>query len=265
MPRINHPKPQKTMKKIVLFLVMFVAIFSANAQTRYVKYEFMKVLPGQDYEKLEQSWINYHKEMMKADIITLHRIWKVLPGSDADYDYVVTTVFNNYQDALGLGKSVSLDDFKAKYPEDYQVMWNNTLKTRTMVRDAIMTHELGLGADGYTVTPQSTLMTMVFIKSKNEKYEASEIAFSNKWHNMLINNDNKMAFNFMQRIGEQGTESRFSHLITHLYKNIDQMNKKVDMTKFKMNAAETSNYNQLLTYRDITKTVLHINVMNLEK
>jgi len=253
------------MKKIILSLSLFLCLFVASAQNVYVKYEFMKQLPGQDYEKLEKSWVNYHKELIKADIISMHRVWKVLPGNDVDYDYVVTTVYSNYQDALGLGKSISVDDFKKNYPEDYEIMYSTTLKTRTMVRDAIMSLDLPLGPKNYVVTPGESLMSMVFIKSKNNKYEDAEITFSKKWHTGLIDNGNKMAFNFMNVMGGQGTESRFSHVITHLFSNMEQMNKKVDMSKFTMTAQETANYNNLVTYRDITKMVLHVNVMSLEK
>jgi hypothetical protein len=252
------------MKKVILSLSLMLCLFVASAQNVYVKYEFMKQLPGQDYEKLEKSWVNYHKELIKANIISMHRIWKVLPGNDVDYDYVVTTVYNNYEDALGIGKSISVDDFKKKYPEDYEVMVSTTLKTRTMVRDVIMSLDLPLGPKNYDLTPGVSLMSMNFIKSKNGKYEDAEIAFSKKWHNGLINNGNKMAFNFMHSMGGQGTESRFSHIITHLFSNMEQMNKKVDMTKFKMTPEETASYNNLVTYRDITKIVLHVNVMNLE-
>ena len=253
------------MKKIILSVTLLLCLFAASAQSYYVKYEFMKVMPGQDYEKLEKSWVNYHKELINAGIITMHRVWKVLPGNDVDYDYVVTTVYNNYQDALGLGKSISVDDFKKKYPEDYEVMASTTLKTRTMVRDAIMSLDLPLASKNYMVTPGESVMSMNFIKSKNGKYADAEIAFSKKWHNGLIDNGNKMAFNFMHNMGGQGTESRFSHVITHLFSNMEQMNKKVDMNKFKMTAEETANYNNLVTYRDITKIVLHVNVMSLEK
>lgn len=253
------------MKKIILSVTLLLCLFAASAQSYYVKFEFMKVMPGQDYEKLEKSWVNYHKELINAGIITMHRVWKVLPGNDVDYDYVVTTVYNNYQDALGLGKSISVDDFKKKYPEDYEVMASTTLKTRTMVRDAIMSLDLPLASKNYMVTPGESVMSMNFIKSKNGKYADAEIAFSKKWHNGLIDNGNKMAFNFMHNMGGQGTESRFSHVITHLFSNMEQMNKKVDMNKFKMTAEETANYNNLVTYRDITKIVLHVNVMSLEK
>jgi hypothetical protein len=108
-------------------------------------------------------------------------------------------------------------------------------------------------------------MNMVFVKSKNVKYADAEITFSKKWHNGLIDNGNKMAFNFMHSMCGQGTESRFSHVITHLFSNMEQMNKPVDMNKFKMTPQETANYNNLASYRDITKMVLHVNVMNLEK
>jgi len=253
------------MKKIILSVTLLLCLFTASAQSYYVKFEFMKVTPGQDYEKLEKSWVNYHKELINAGIITMHRVWKVLPGNDIDYDYVVTTVYNNYQDALGLGKSISVDDFKKKYPEDYEVMASTTLKTRTMVRDAIMSLDLPLASKNYVVTPGASLMSMNFIKSTNNKYADAEIAFSKKWHNGLIDSGNKMAFNFMHSMGGQGTESRFSHVITHLFSNMEQMNKPVDMTKFKMTPQETANFNNLVTYRDITKIVLHLNVMSLEK
>jgi len=62
------------MKKIILSLSLFLCLFVASAQSNYVKYEFMKVMPGQDYEKLEKSWVNYHKELIKAGIISRHRI-----------------------------------------------------------------------------------------------------------------------------------------------------------------------------------------------
>ena len=91
------------MKKILFTVVVLFAIVSLNAQQKnFIKYEFMKVLPGQDYEKLEQSWINYHKELIKAGAINLHRVWKVLPGSNVDFDYIVTTSYNSYADALGV-------------------------------------------------------------------------------------------------------------------------------------------------------------------
>ena len=143
----------------MLTLVVLFAIVSLNAQT-YLKYEFMKELPGQDYEKLEKSWVNYHKELIKAGVINMHRIWKVLPGANVNYDYIVSTAYNNYADALGIGKSISLDDFKTKYPEDYIVMVNNTTKSRTMVKQVILKVELGLKDNDSKVVPGSTILNL---------------------------------------------------------------------------------------------------------
>ena len=52
------------MKKLFLTLVVLFAIITINAQT-YLKYEYMKVLPGQDYEKLEKSWVNVKNCFLK--------------------------------------------------------------------------------------------------------------------------------------------------------------------------------------------------------
>ena len=41
-------------------------------------------------------------------------------------------------------KSLMIDDFKAKYPEDYKVMASSTLSTRTMVKELILKVELGI-------------------------------------------------------------------------------------------------------------------------
>ena len=147
------------MKKLFLTLLVLFAIITINAQT-YLKYEYMKVLPGQDYEKLEKSWVNYHKELIKAGVITMHRVWKVLPGANVNYDYIVSTAYNNYADALGIGKSISVDEFKAKYPDDYIVMMNNTTKTRTMVRDVILKIELGISDTTTTVVPGKTILNL---------------------------------------------------------------------------------------------------------
>ena len=178
------------MKKIMLTLVVLFAIVSLNAQT-YLKYEFMKELPGQDYEKLEKSWVNYHKELIKAGVINMHRIWKVLPGANVNYDYIVSTAYNNYADALGIGKSIALDDFKTKYPEDYIVMVNNTTKSRTMVKQVILKVELGLKDNESKVVPGSTILNLIFINSKNDNYEKAEIKFSNKWHQNMIDKNRK--------------------------------------------------------------------------
>ena len=173
------------MKKLMLTMVVLFAVISVNAQT-YLKYEYMKVLPGQDYEKLEKSWDNYHNEQIKAGIINMHRVWKVLPGANVNYDYIVSTAYNSYADALGIGKSVSLDDFKAKYPEDYIVMVNNTTKTRTMVRDVILKVDLGLSDTTSKVMPGKTILNLVFVKAKNDNYEKAETKFSKKWHQFVI-------------------------------------------------------------------------------
>jgi len=252
------------MKKIMLTLVVLFTIVSLNAQTTYLKYEYMKQLPGQDYEKLEQSWINYHNELIKAGVINMHRIWKVLPGNNVDYDYIVSTSYNSYADALGIGKKISIDDFKAKYPEDYKVMASSTLSTRTMVKDLIFKVELGINDPELKVVPGKTIANMILVKSKNDKYEASEIKFSKKWHQAVVDKKSKDAFYFSNLVGSNGIDVEVSHIITHLYKNIDQMTNAIT-PDIKFTTQEQNEYNQLLTYRDLKKSLMLINVMNLQK
>lgn len=253
------------MKKIILSIALCFAIITLNAQQPYVKYEFMKVLPGQDYEKMEQSWVNYHNELIKAGIITTHRIWKVLPGSNVDYDYVVTTVFHNYADALGIGKTISTADFKAKYPQDYQVMNESTLKTRTMVRELIVKLELAIDDSTYVVEPGKTLLNMIFVKSKNDNYDKAEIKFSNKWHQYLVDKKRKEAFYFLNVVGSNGIDVEYSHVISHWYKNIDQLTNGANLTDIKLTQQEQADFNKLVSYRDLKKSVLFLNVQSLEK
>lgn len=252
------------MKKIMLSIVVLFTIVTLNAQETYIKYEFMKQLPGQDYEKLEKSWINYHNELIKAGAINLHRMWKVLPGNNVDFDYIVTTTYNSYADALGLGKKISLDDFKAKYPEDYQVMVNTTLSTRTMVKELIVKLDFAINNPALKVVPGKTILNMIYVKSKNDKYEAAEIKFSKKWHQFVIDKDRKDAFYFSHVMGSGGINVETSNLISHLYKNIDQVTATyTDNIKF--SPQEQAEFNQMLTYRDLTKSLLLVNVMSLEK
>jgi hypothetical protein len=252
------------MKKIMLTIVVLFAIVSLNAQQTYIKYEFMKELPGQDYEKLEQSWINYHKELIKAGAINLHRVWKVLPGSNVDYDYIVTTSYNSYADALGLGKNISTDEFKAKYPEDYKIMASTTLSTRTMVRSLILKLNLGLSDPTFQMVPGKSIGNMVFIKSKNDKYVNAEIKFSNKWHQYFIDKKRKDAFYFSSVVGGGGTDVDISNIISHVYKNIDQFSAP-SMDDFKLTTQEQVEFNQLLSYRDLKRSVMLLNVMSIEK
>jgi len=251
------------MKKIMVTIVVLFAIASTNAQT-YLKYEFMKVLPGQDYEKLEKSWENYHKEMQKAGISNMHRIWKVLPGANVNYDYIVSTAYNNYADALGIGKSISVNDFKAKYPEDYIVMVNNTTKTRTMVRDVILKIELGLNDTTSKVVPGSTILNLVFVKSKNDNYTKSEIKFSNKWHQSMIDMDRKDAFYLTTVMGSAGVDVDYSNTISHLYKNIDQFTNVSKTSDVKFTPQDQTEYDALKSYRDIKKSIMLINVSNIQ-
>jgi len=253
------------MKKIILSFLLAFAIITVNAQEGYIKYEFMKVLPGQDYEKLEQSWINYHKELIKAGVINMHRIWKVLPGNNVDYDYVVSTGYNNYADALGLGKSISIDDFKAKYPDDYKVMASQTLSTRTMVRDQIVKLEFGISDAANKVIPGKSILNWNLIKSKNGKYSNAEIKFSKKWHQYLIDNKRKDAFYLLNVTGSWGVDEKYTHILSHIYKNIDQMTAPSKGDDMKFSASEQAELNALTSYRDITKSLLFLNVMNLEK
>lgn len=252
------------MKKIFLTLVVLFAIITINAQP-YLKYEYMKVLPGQDYEKLEKSWVNYHKELIKAGVITMHRVWKVLPGANVNYDYIVSTAYNNYADALGIGKSISVDEFKAKYPDDYIVMMNNTAKTRTMVRDVILKIELGISDTTTTVMPGKTILNLVYVKSKNDNYEKAETKFSNKWHQYMIDKKRKEGFYFTSVAGGAGVDSDFTNTISHLYKNIDQYTASSNTSDIKFSTQELADFDLLKSYRDIKKSFLLINVMNLEK
>ena len=251
------------MKKILVTIVVLFAIASTNAQT-YLKYEFMKVLPGQDYEKLEKSWENYHKEMQKAGITSMHRIWKVLPGANVNYDYIVSTAYNNYADALGIGKSISVNEFKAKYPEDYIVMVNNTTKTRTMVRDVILKIELGINDTTTKVVPGSTILNLVFVKSKNDNYIKSEIKFSNKWHQFMIDKDRKDAFYLTTVTGSAGVDVDYTNTISHLYKNIDQFTNGSNTSDVKFTTQEQAEYEALKSYRDIKKSIMLINVSNIQ-
>lgn len=253
------------MKKIILsIIVSFAFIISLNAQQLYVKHEYMKVLPGQDYEKLEKSWENYHNEQIKAGIVNLHRVWKVLPGNNVDYDYIVTTVFKNYADALGIGKSISVNDFKAKYPEDYKVMQNSTSATRTIVRDIIFELELGINDTTTDVVPGKTVVNMVFVKSKNDKYDAAEMKFSKKWHQYAIDSKRKGAFYLSKVVGSDGIDVDFSHLISHQYKNIDQLVADSKPNTYKLTLQDQANLNQLITYRELKKSILLLNVLNLD-
>ena len=245
-------------------MVILFAVVSLNAQT-YLKYEYMKVLPGQDYEKLEKSWVNYHKELIKAGVINMHRIWKVLPGANVNYDYIVSTAYNSYADALGIGKSISVDDFKAKYPEDYIVMVNNTTKTRTMVRDVILKVELGLSDSTKTVEPGKTILNLVYVKAKNDNYEKAETKFSNKWHQFVIDKKRKNAFYLTSVVGAAGVDVDFTNTISHLYSNIDQYVTSSSNPDIKFTKEDQAEYEILKSYRDIKKSIMLINVMNLQK
>lgn len=254
------------MKKIILSILVLFTMLNLNAQkTTFIKYEFMKVLPGQDYEQLEKSWINYHKEQIKEGVINLHRIWKVLPGSNVDYDYVVTTAYNTYADALGLGKSISINDFKAKYPEDYQVMNTKTLSTRTMVKEYILSLTLGISDTAYQLVPGQTMLNMIFIKSKNDKYQNAEVNFSKKWHQGLVDKKRKEGFYFSNVVGSNGIDVEFSHVISHMYKNVDQLTAASNVSDLKFTPQDQAELNQLVTYRDLKKSTVLVNVMNLEK
>lgn len=252
------------MKKILFTVVVLFAIVSLNAQQKnFIKYEFMKVLPGQDYEKLEQSWINYHKELIKAGAINLHRVWKVLPGNNVDFDYIVTTGYSSYADALGLGKTISLDDFKAKYPEDYKVMASTTLSTRTMVMSLILELDLGISDPALEVVPGKSILNMIFVKSKNDKYIDAEIKFSKKWHQYMIDKKAKDAFYFSHVVGSRGIDVDISNVISHVHKNIDQFTTPFK-NDLKLSTQEQAEYNQLLTYRNLTKSMMLLNVMNIQ-
>ena len=253
------------MKKIILSIVLAFAMITVNAQEGYVKYEFMKQLPGQDYENLEQSWINYHKELINAGVINMHRIWKVLPGNNVDYDYVVSTGYNNYADALGLGKGISIDDFKAKYPDDYKVMASQTLSTRTMVRDQIVKLEFGISNAANKVIAGKSILNWNLIKSKNGKYSNAEIKFSKKWHQYLIDNKRKDAFYLLSVSGSWGVDEKYTHILSHIYKDIDQMTAPSKGDDMKFSELDKAELDALSSYRDITKSILLLNVMNLEK
>ena len=252
------------MKKIMLTIVVLFAIVSLNAQQTYIKYEFMKVLPGQDYEKLEQSWINYHKELIKVGAINLHRVWKVLPGSNVDFDYIVTTSYNSYADALGLGKSISTEEFKAKYPEDYKIMASNTLSTRTMVKSLILKLDIGISDPSFQMVPGKSIGNMVFIKSKNNNYVNAEINFSKKWHQYFIDKKRKDAFYFSSVVGGGGTDVDITNIISHVYKNIDQFSAP-STDDFKLTTQEQVEFDQLISFRDLKRSIMLLNVMNIEK
>jgi len=252
------------MKKIMLTIVVLIAIVSLNAQTTYLKQEYMKQLPGQDYEKLEQSWINYHKELIKAGVINMHRIWKVLPGNNVDYDYIVSTSYNSYADALGIGKKISIDDFKAKYPEDYKVMVSSTLSTRTMVKDLIFKVELGLDNPDFKIVPGQTILNLIQVKSKSDKYSDAEIKFSKKWHQYMIDKKRKDAFYLSHVLGSNVTDAEFTHIISHIYINIDQYSSSTT-SDIKFTPQEQTELNQLVSYRDLRKSLMLINVMDIEK
>ncbi len=105
---------------------------------------------------------------------------------------------------------------------------------------------------------------MILVKSKNDKYEAAEIKFSKKWHQAVVDKKSKDAFYFSNVVGSNGIDVEVSHIITHLYKNIDQMTN-ATTPDIKFTTQEQNEYNQLLTYRDLKKSLMLINVMNLEK
>ena len=58
------------MKKLVVCFLVFASLIAANAnaQDRFIKYDFMKVLPGQDYVKLETAfdWQKQHFKSLEA-------------------------------------------------------------------------------------------------------------------------------------------------------------------------------------------------------
>jgi hypothetical protein len=104
---------------------------------------------------------------------------------------------------------------------------------------------------------------MVFIKSKNDKYVNAEIKFSKKWHQYFIDKKRKDAFYFSSVIGGGGTDVDISNIISHVYKNIDQFSAP-SMDDLKLTTQEQVEFNQLLSYRDLKRSIMLLNVMIIE-
>ena len=254
------------MKKLVVCFLVFASLIAANAkaQDRFIKYDFMKVLPGQDFVKLETAWANYHRELVDAGFIQMHRVWKALPGQDVDYDYMTSTVYNSYKDAVGLGKNpVTADMIKAKYPEAYEIAQTSS-KVRTMVRSYIQKVDFGIWDSTFTVTPKQSIMKIEYVKSKNSQYKAAEIAFSSKFHQFRIDNKLLKTFIISSLMGA-ATDSYHSHFISSGFTDIDQAIAPLDSKKLNFTPAELKKIDELIAMRDIKKVVLFVNVINTQK
>jgi hypothetical protein len=73
----------------------------------------------------------------------------------------------------------------------------------------------------------------------------------------------KDAFYFSHVVGSRGIDVDISNVISHLHKNIDQFTTPFK-NDLKMTTQEQAEYNQLLTYRNLTKSMMLLNVMNIQ-
>ena len=80
----------------------------------------------------------------------------------------------------------------------------------------------------------------------------------------MIDKKGKDAFYFSHVVGGGGLDVEISNIISHVYKNIDQYSTP-SASDLKSTPQDQTEYNQLVTYRDLKRSIMLLNVMNIEK
>lgn len=128
-------------------------LHAQNDEPGFAVVEYMKVKPGmmEEYRECEKVWKTIHQARIKAGYITGWQIEKVMypSGTDAEYDFVVSTIYKDWKAIDAENGETFAALFKAM-PEEERAIANNASEYRDIVKREIWTAEEMIFAPGST-------------------------------------------------------------------------------------------------------------------
>lgn len=126
------------MKALIIITLSFYS-FLGYSQVAIIDYMFVKPENESKYLELEQKWKQIHRERLKYGTIKGWYLYKVMfSGTDSPYQYVVITVYNNFDDSENLYFEGAFE--KAWPNENHEETLELTLNTRKLTKSEVFTY-----------------------------------------------------------------------------------------------------------------------------
>jgi hypothetical protein len=103
----------KTVTSLIFTMMICTLVLTATAQNRYLMLEYVRVKPGTTgYPFIGNACDRIQEQQSKDGSVLASTVWEVVnPKSNSPYQYIVASVFNNFNDYMAEYKSADSSTF----------------------------------------------------------------------------------------------------------------------------------------------------------